>query len=61
MQISQNTNYSNTEIQNAKLKKYNLQKCRNTNDRITEIQVTFEIRVSFELWMTFELWVSFEL
>ena len=43
LQIYKNTNYSNTEIQNTKLKNYNLQKCRNTIDRITEIQVNFEL------------------
>ena len=42
MEIYRYTSYSNTEIPNTKLKKYNLQKCRNMNDMTTEIQVTFE-------------------
>ena len=46
-------NCSNAEIQNTKLKKYNLHKCKNTKDRIAEIQGTIE------LWMTFKLWVTF--
>ena len=35
-------------------------KCRNTNGRITEIQVTSESWVTFESWGTFESWVTFE-
>ena len=41
LQIYRNTSYG-TDIQNTKLKKYNLEKCRNTNDMTAKIQVTFE-------------------
>ena len=47
LQIYRYTNYSNIEIKNTKLKNYNLQKGRNTNDKITEIQVIFELWVTF--------------
>ena len=42
LQIYINISYSKTEIPNIKLTKYNFQKCRNTNEMTTEIQVTFE-------------------
>ena len=40
LHIFRKTSYSNTDIQNTKLKKCNFQKCRNTNDMPTKIQVT---------------------
>ena len=58
LQIYRNKNYSITKILNDKLKKKHVQKCTNTNDIFTDIQVTFESWVTFELRMTFELWVT---